>query len=64
MQTQSSTIKENGYEHISVSHNSYAGRKRLEMNRRMTLLQYKRGYLERELRAIHNALDSLVKQLS
>ena len=46
---------------VSKSHQSYIGRKKLEVNRRIALLLHKRITLERELRAINHALESLSK---
>ena len=63
MQIQPSTMSENHIKHSSISCDNYVGRKKLELNRRMTLLQYKRSCLERDLRAINSALLSLTKQL-
>ena len=42
---------------------SYPDRRQLEMNRRFGLLQSKRSYLERELKAVKACLVSLDKQM-
>ncbi len=63
MKMQPSTFQQSTFDNASLSCDSYTGRKRLELNRRLTLLHHKRGCLERELRAINNALQSLTKQL-
>ena len=42
---------------------NYNQRRKLEMQRRLGILSHKRGCLERDLRAINNALISLKKQL-
>ncbi len=63
MQIQPSALPKHTLGEASLSCDNYVGRKRLEISRRMTLLQHKRGSLERELRAINNALKSLTKQL-
>ena len=63
MEIQPSALGKANIDPASISCDSYIGRKKLELNRRMNLLQYKRGCLERELRAINTALLSLTKQL-
>ena len=57
------SLEQRSIDESYISCDTYVGRKKLELNRRMTLLQYKRGCLERELRAINSALVSLNKQL-
>ena len=63
MHIQKSSFEQKKIEVPPISCDTHVGRKELELNRRMTLLQYKRGCLERELRAINSALISLTKQL-
>ena len=63
MQIQTSALQRNTLDQASLSCDNYLGRKKLEINRRMTLLQHKRSCLERELKAINTALRSLSKQL-
>ncbi|WP_269623195.1 hypothetical protein [Prochlorococcus marinus] len=45
------------------SHAGYRVRKRLEIHRRITILKHKRICIERELKAIDNALKSLAHQI-
>ena len=46
-----------------LTNDNYRDRRRLEMKRRIGLLQHKRSCLERELRAINNILHSLNMQV-
>ncbi len=61
MNLSNSSRDSNNISEVSKNYQSHLGRKKLEINRRIALLQHKRISLERELRAINTALTSLSK---
>ncbi len=63
MKNQYSGIDYSGFTNAQLHKDGYRERRQLEIKRRFSILQHKRGQLERELRAIKTMLFALDKQI-